>query len=52
VLFQDASLVLEPKSPIERWTAKGMTDVYSTFIADHYVLIRETEHWRIYRRAP
>ena len=51
-ILADAQLILDPKSPIEIWTASGMRDVYAGYIADHYRLIRETEHWRIYRRLP
>lgn len=49
-IFADAALVLDPKSPIEIWTAAGMRDIYADYIADHYELVTETDYWRIYRR--
>lgn len=49
-IFAGATLVLDPKSPIEIWTTLGMRDIYADYIADHYRLVRETQYWRIYRR--
>lgn len=49
-LFAHAKFILDPKSPIEIWTALGMRNVYAGYIAEHYTLAVETEHWRIYQR--
>lgn len=48
--FADVRLILDPKSPIEAWTANGMRDIYADYIAHNFQLAVETEHWRVYRR--
>ncbi|MGK9055401.1 hypothetical protein KXS03_27970 [Neorhizobium petrolearium] len=50
MIFADVTLILDPKAPIERWTAGGMRDIYGTYIAGHFRLAKETTGWRIYRR--
>jgi hypothetical protein len=49
-MFADVDLILDPKWPIEIWTASGMRDVFAHYIARHYDKVRETTNWRIYRR--
>ncbi|ANK93018.1 hypothetical protein AMK01_CH03606 [Rhizobium sp. N6212] len=49
-MFADVDLILDPKWPIEIWTGNGLRDLYAHYIARHYVLVRETADWRIYRR--
>lgn len=47
-LFADVQIIMEPKSPLERRTAKGLQEIYGAYIAAHFQLIRETAFWRIY----
>lgn len=49
-MSSDIDLILDPKWPIEIWTANGMRDVFAHYIARHYEKVRETTNWRIYRR--
>ena len=49
--FADVDLILDPKAPIEAWTANGMRDIYSSYILEHFELATETGYWRIYRRG-
>jgi len=49
--FADVELILDPKAPIEAWTANGMRDIYASYIRDNFELATETEFWRIYRRG-
>jgi hypothetical protein len=51
-ILSSAALIMDPKWPIEVWTASGLRAVYAAYIESHYDLIRETEYWRIYRRRP
>jgi hypothetical protein len=46
--FGDARIVMEPKSPIEPWTTRGLREVYGAALVERYVLAAETEFWRIY----
>ncbi|CAD7054344.1 hypothetical protein REJC140_02141 [Pseudorhizobium endolithicum] len=50
VIFADAEFIMDPKSPIEIYTAGGMREVYGAYITERYVLVSETSHWIIYRR--
>jgi len=47
-LFRDVRVVMEPKWPIESWTANGMREVYASFLAEHYELARETGDWKVF----
>ncbi|MFW2229892.1 hypothetical protein [Rhizobium sp. CRRU65] len=49
-MFAHVDLILDPKWPIEIWTANGMRDIFAHYIARHYDKVRETTNWRIYRR--
>jgi len=49
-LFRDVDVVMDPKQPIEFWTADGMRRVYADHLAEHFELARETADWRIYVR--
>jgi hypothetical protein len=49
-MFADVDLILDPKWPIEIWTANGMRDIFAHYIARHFDKVRETTNWRIYRR--
>jgi len=51
-IFSDVALILDPKSPIEVWTANGMREIYADYMASRYRLVAETSDWRIYRRTP
>jgi hypothetical protein len=52
-LFADIDVVMEPKWPIEVWTAGGMRRVYAQAIERDFRLARESADWRIYvRTAP
>lgn len=46
--FGNARIVMDPKVPIERWTAEGLRRIYADALATRYRLIAETEFWRIY----
>jgi hypothetical protein len=47
-LFRDVRVVMEPKWPIEHWTANGMRQVYSDYIEEHFELAQETADWKVY----
>ncbi|MCJ8518799.1 hypothetical protein ABID21_001688 [Pseudorhizobium tarimense] len=49
-IFADAEIILEPKSPIEIYTARGMREVYGDYIRRHFLQIMQTDYWTIYRR--
>jgi hypothetical protein len=51
-LFRDVRIVLEPKSPIEHWTAAGMRQIYSEHLAEQFSLVRETADWRVHVARP
>ncbi|HEY8381275.1 MAG TPA: hypothetical protein VIL09_03895 [Microvirga sp.] len=51
-LFQDATVVLEPKFPIEAWTANGMREVYAETLQSRYRLSHETADWKVYVAQP
>lgn len=46
-LFRDVRVVMEPKWPIEAWTANGLRAAYAGYLAEHYELVRETRDWKI-----
>jgi hypothetical protein len=46
--FADARIVMDPKSPIEPWTTRGLREVYGAALDERYVLAVETGFWRIY----
>ncbi|WP_435170253.1 hypothetical protein [Falsirhodobacter sp. 1013] len=46
--FGDARIVMDPKAPIEKWTANGLREVYAAALAENFVLAAETEFWRVY----
>ncbi|MFN7103834.1 MAG: hypothetical protein ACK4N1_14555, partial [Pseudorhizobium sp.] len=41
-IFADVALIMDPKSPIEVWTANGMREIYADHIASRYRLVAET----------
>jgi hypothetical protein len=47
-LFGDVQVVMDPKLPIETWTADGLRTIYARYLGDYFELARETAHWRIY----
>ena len=61
-LLQDVRIVMEPKltstefPPEQPNSARGiggLRQVYGTYIATYFDLVRETEHWRLHlRRQP
>ena len=53
-LFADVRMVMEPKWPIESWTATGLRQVYADYLAEHYELAQETVDWKVYvtRQTP
>jgi hypothetical protein len=48
----DAKIIMEPKWPIEVWTAGGMRRVYAPYLDANFTLETETADWRIYVRRP
>ena len=51
-ILADAKIIMEPKWPVEVWTARGMSRVYAGYLAAHFTLANETADWRVYvRRA-
>jgi hypothetical protein len=51
-LFRNVMVVLEPKWPIESWTAQGMRQVYAEHLASNYELSHETADWKVYLAKP
>jgi hypothetical protein len=51
-LFRDVRIVLEPKSPIEHWTAAGMRQIYANYLDENFVLAGETADWKAYVARP
>jgi hypothetical protein len=51
-LFRNAMVVLDPKWPIESWTATGMRQIYADHLAAHYELSHETADWKVYVAMP
>jgi hypothetical protein len=51
-LFADVAVVLEPKWPVESWTAEGMRRAYDQHLRTYYGLKQESEFWRVYVRDP
>ena len=49
-IFANAEYILDPKSPIEIYTNRGMREIYGGYLTQQYLLVAETEQWRIYRR--
>lgn len=47
-IFDDVQVVLDPKAPIEGWTARGLRDVHAQVLAERFVLVEETDFWRVY----
>lgn len=47
-LFADVRVVLDPKWPVEAWTADGLRQVYADYVAEHYELAEETADWKVY----
>lgn len=47
-LFRDVRVVLEPKWPIEAWTANGMRQLYADHLAENYMLSHESADWKVY----
>jgi hypothetical protein len=47
-LFRNVHVVMEPKWPIESWTANGLRQIYSDYLAEHYELVQDTADWRVY----
>lgn len=51
-IFADADIVMQPKAPIERFTGRGMADLYAGYLRDHYRPVADTRDWIVYRRQP
>jgi hypothetical protein len=51
-LFRDVRVVLEPKWPIEAWTANGMRQLYTDHLAENYTLSHESADWKVYVARP
>jgi hypothetical protein len=51
-LFRDVRIVLEPKSPIEHWTAAGMRQLYGSYLEEHFALAQETAEWKVHVARP
>jgi hypothetical protein len=49
-LFRTVHVVMEPKWPIESWTADGLRRLYADHLAEHFELAQETKDWRVYVR--
>ena len=57
-LLAGVEIVMEPKpapgtdptSPSAQGTAQPLQTLYGPYIAAHFDLVRETEHWKLYRR--
>jgi hypothetical protein len=47
-LLANVDVVMEPKLPIEVWTAAGLSKVYGSYVAEHFALTRETQFWRVH----
>ncbi|KLK94502.1 hypothetical protein AA309_03230 [Microvirga vignae] len=55
-LMTDVTIMMEPK-PIGDATqpepdSEGLKALYGSYIADHFEIARETDHWKVYRRRP
>jgi hypothetical protein len=53
-LFADVRVVMDPKWPVESWTADGLRQIYADYLAQRYELAQETTDWKVYvvRQAP
>ncbi|MDB5612864.1 MAG: hypothetical protein JWQ22_517, partial [Devosia sp.] len=49
-VLADAEVIMEPKAPIEHWTAIGMRRIYGAYLEEDFRLARESTDWRIYVR--
>lgn len=49
-ILADAKIIMEPKWPIEAWTAGGMGRIYAPYRDQYFALERETADWRVYVR--
>ncbi|WP_210259536.1 hypothetical protein [Devosia sp. 1635] len=49
-IMADVEIIMDPKTPIEHWTADGMREIYADYIAQNFELASETRHWRVYVR--
>ncbi len=49
-IFADVVIIMEPKSPIEIYTGRGMREVYADYLDQHFSEVIETAQWKIYRR--
>lgn len=47
-LLSDVRVIMEPKFPVEIWTAEGLRRVYGRYIAERFELARETPFWKVY----
>ena len=49
-IFADADIVMQPKLPIERFTGRGMADLYAPYLTAHFRVVADTRDWIVYRR--
>jgi hypothetical protein len=49
-IMADVEIIMDPKAPIEHWTANGMRAVYADFVAQNFTLATESRDWKIYVR--
>ena len=47
-LFADVKVVLEPKQPVEVWTADGLRQVYAEYLGENFEVAQETADWKVY----
>lgn len=51
-IFANADIVMQPKAPIERFTGRGMADLYAGYLREHFRPVADTGDWIVYRRQP
>jgi hypothetical protein len=46
----DVQVVLEPKDPIELYSAQYLKALYGPYVRKHFELVAQSDYWRAYRR--
>ena len=50
-LLADVDVIMEPKAPVEEWTANGLRRIYAPYLEANFRIVRETPLWWVWRRA-
>jgi hypothetical protein len=50
VALADVQVVLEPKNPIELYSAQYLKAIYGPYVRRHFQLVAQSDYWRAYRR--